>query len=158
MVTGQGANGNKYEWQSWPPDSLEGMPPKRRRLVAWGLLWFLLVGWLVGVIMEVAGVSQPWRSLLTVTGAAALFALLIRGAVLETRQLRAEGITLPSYPVTRKTLISNAVITGILWVLFAVLVIIGQPVFPLLAVLSTVWLLYLLLRWKAGQHKSPTRS
>jgi hypothetical protein len=45
------------------------------------------------------------------------------------------------------------VITGILWILFAVLVIIGQPVFPLLAVASTIWLLYLLLRWKAGQQR-----
>ncbi|TSE15042.1 hypothetical protein B1A87_003040 [Arthrobacter sp. KBS0703] len=156
MAAGTGRDGNKYEWQSWPPDSLEGIPPKRRRLVAWGLLWFLLVGWLVGVILEVAGVVQPWRSLLTVTGAAALFAPLIRGAALETRQLRAEGITLPSYPVTRKTLISNAVITGILWALFAVLVIIGQPVFPLLAVASTIWLLYLLLRWRAGQKEPRT--
>lgn len=35
MATGAGKDGNKYEWQSWPTRSLEGMPPKHRRLAAW---------------------------------------------------------------------------------------------------------------------------
>jgi hypothetical protein len=49
---------------------------------------------------------------------AAVFFPLIRAAVVETHQLRTEGIELPSYPVTRKSLISAAVITVVLWIIF----------------------------------------
>jgi hypothetical protein len=139
-------SGNKYEWQSWPSDSLEGMPPKRRRLVVWGLWWFLFLGVLLGSVLEAANVPQPWRTLLAVAGLAALFGPLIRGAMIETRKLRAEGIVLPSYPVTRKSLISSAVITAILWVIFAFLVATGRPTFPVLPIIGTIWLTYQLLR------------
>lgn len=141
-----GQNGNKYEWQSWPSDSLEGMPPKRRRLVVWGLWWFLFLGVLLGSVLDAANVPQPWRTLLAIAGIAALFGPLIRGAMIETRKLRAEGIVLPSHPVTRKSLISIAVITAILWVVFAVLVATGRPTFPLLPIVGTIWLAYQLLR------------
>ena len=141
-----------YEWQSWPPDSLEGMPPKRRRLAGWAVFWFILLGGLFGSAVESVGVPQPWRPLLVAAVLAAVFIPLIRSAVLETRQLRAEGIDLPSYPATRKTVTANAIITAILWVLFAVTVAIGQPVFPLLQIAVTIWLAYLIGRWRAGSH------
>lgn len=150
MATGAGKESNKYEWQDWPPDSLNGMPPKRRRLVVWALLSLLFVGLLLDAVLEAAGITQPWHSLLAAAVLAAVFGPLIRGAILEARQLRAEGINLPSYPVTRKTLITHAVLAGILWVLFAVTVAIGQPVFPLLPIAATIWLAYLMRRWKAG--------
>ena len=141
-----GTGGNKYEWQSWPSDSLEGMPPKRRRLVVWGLWWFLLLGALLGSALDAANVPQPWRTLLAVAGLAAVFGPLIRGAAIETRKLRAEGIVLPAYPVNRKTLISTAVITAILWIAFAFLVATGRSTFPLLPIVGTMWLGYQLLR------------
>lgn len=150
MTSEDGKDGHKYEWQSWPPDSLEGMPPKRRRLVAWGFLWFLLVGWLFGEVLEAVGIMQPWRSLLTIAGLAAIFVPLIRGAALESRQLRAEGIDLPSHPVTRKTLVTNVVITGVAWVGYAVFGATGRPLSVVLPVACTIWLLYLFRRWKAG--------
>lgn len=135
MATGAGKDSNKYEWQSWPPDSLEGMPPKRRRLVGWTMVfWFILLAGLLGYAAGAVGVAQPWRPLLVAAVLAAVFIPLIRGAVLETRQLRAEGIDLPGYPATRKTLITNAVLAGFLWALFAVTVASGQPVFPLLPI------------------------
>jgi len=147
-----GKNGKKYEWQSWPSDSLEGMPPKRRRLVVWGLWWFLFLGVLLGSVLDAANVPQPWRTLLAIAGIAALFGPLIRGAMVETRKLRAEGIVLPSYPVTRKSLISLAVITAILWVVFAFLVAAGRPTFPLLPIVGTIWLAYQLLRLRSQPH------
>ncbi|MDQ1595638.1 MAG: hypothetical protein QOH40_2194 [Arthrobacter pascens] len=153
MATGAGNDGNKYEWQSWPPDSLDGMPPERRRLVGWTMVfWFILLGGLLGYAAEAVGVAQPWRSLLVAAVLAAVFIPFIRGAVLETRQLRAEGTDLPSYPATRKTVTTNAVLTAVLWVLFAVTVAIGQPVFPLLQIAATIWLAYLIRRWRAGRH------
>ncbi|MFC9350454.1 hypothetical protein [Arthrobacter sp. NPDC057013] len=139
---------NEYEWQSWPPDSLEGMPPKRRRLVGWGLLWFLFMSWLVATVLEAAGIPEPWSSLLTAIAVVAVFGPLIRGAVQETRQLRAEGIDLPSYPVTRKSLIGNAVIVGVVWTAFGFLVASGRTAIPLLPIAGTIWLLYQLHRWK----------
>ncbi|MFC9352855.1 MULTISPECIES: hypothetical protein [Terrabacteria group] len=151
MTAEDGKDGHKYEWQSWPPDSLEGMPPKRRRLVAWGLLWFLLVGWLFGEVLEAVGMPQPWRSLLMVAGLVAVFGPLIRGASQETRQLRAEGIDLPSYPVSRKSLVTNAVITGVAWVGFAVFAAAGQPPAVVLPVACTGWLFYLFWRWRASR-------
>jgi hypothetical protein len=153
MATGAGNDGNKYEWQSWPPDSLERMPPTRRRLVGWTVVfWFILLGGLLGAAAEVASIAQPWRSLLVAAVLAGVFVPLIRGAVLETRQLRAEGIDLPGFPATRKTVITNAVLAGFLWALFAVTVAIGVPVFPLLPVAATIWLAYLIRRWRAATN------
>ena len=74
---GEGKDGNKYEWQSWPPDSLEGMPPKRRRLAGSAVFWFILLGGLVGAAAEAAGIVQPWRSLLVAGVLAAIFVPLI---------------------------------------------------------------------------------
>lgn len=152
MATGAGEDGNKYEWQSWPPDSLEGMPPKRRRLAGWALaFWFFLLAGLLGSAFEAAGVPQPWRALLVAAVLAAVFIPLIRAAVLETRQLRAEGIELPSYPVTRKSLISAAVITGVLWIIFGIAISTGQLVFPLLPIAGTAWLAFQVHRWRRRQ-------
>ena len=64
MATGAGKSDNGYEWQSWPPDSLEGMPPKRRRLTGWAIFWFIIVGSLLGSALEAFGVPEPWRSTL----------------------------------------------------------------------------------------------
>ena len=47
---------------------------------------------------------------------------------------------------TRKSLISIAVITTILWVIFAFLMATGRPVFPLLPIVGTIWLVYQVLR------------
>jgi hypothetical protein len=71
------------------------------------------------------------------------------GALIETRKLRAEGIVLPSYPITRKSLISTAVITAILWGLFAFLVATGRPTFPLLPIVATIWLAYQVFRLRS---------
>lgn len=150
-------NSYKYEWQSRPSDSLDGMPPKRRRLVVWGLWWFFLVGVLLGAALDAANVPEPCRTLLAVAALVAVFAPLIRGAVLETRELRAEGIVLPSHPVTRKSLISTAVITGILWILFVFLVVNGRLTFPLLPVMATIWLAYQWLR-RRSMHSQEDHS
>ena len=148
MATGAGKSDNRYEWQSWPPDSLEGMPPKRRRLAGWAIFWFIILGSLLGSILEAIGVPEPWRAVLVAAVLAAVFVPLIRAATLETRQLRAEGIELPSYPITRKSLISVAVITGVLWIAFAVVATSGRPVFPLVPIAGTAWLIFQGWRWK----------
>ncbi len=151
MTTGAGRDGNKYEWQSWPPDSLDGMPPKRRRLAGWAVFWLLLLGSLLGSVFEAVGVVQPWRSLFVLAVLAAVVVPLIRAAVLETRQLRAEGIEMPSYPVTRKSLISAAVITAVLWIINGVAVAMNQDqfVFPLLPIAATAWLAFQVHRWNS---------
>jgi hypothetical protein len=149
MARGNESDNIRYEWQSWPSDSLEGMPPKRRRLVGWGLLWFLLLGSVLGSVLRAAGIPEPWQSILAVVALAAVFGPLIRSAVKETQRLRAEGIDLPSYPVTRKSLITLGIITGLLWALVVVLVAIGRPVIPLLPIACTVWLAVQLRRWRA---------
>lgn len=86
---------------------------------------------------------------------AAVFVPLIRAAVLETRQLRAEGIGLPSYPVTRKSLISAAVITGVLWIIYGVAVVMSRDQFgfPLLPIGGTVWLAFQVHHWRK-RHSS----
>ncbi|ALE06213.1 hypothetical protein AL755_13295 [Arthrobacter sp. ERGS1:01] len=150
-------NGTKYDWQSRPSDSLEGMPPKRRRLVVWGLWWFFVLGLLQGAALDALDVPQPWRLLVTVAGLAAVFGPLIRGAVIEARGLRAEGIALPSYPVTPKSLISIAIITSVLWAVFAFLIAEGRPTFPLLPIIGTIWVTYNLLRLRSRQRKGTAR-
>jgi hypothetical protein len=49
---GPGNDGNKYEWQDWPAESLERMPPTRGRLLGWTVLGFLLLGSLLGSLFE----------------------------------------------------------------------------------------------------------
>lgn len=160
MSDSSAENSKKYEWQSWPPDSLDGMPPKRRRLVAWGLLWFLILGSLVGGILGAVGISEPWRSLVVAGILASILVPLIRSAVQEDRRLRREGIELPSLPVSRKSLITNSALAVVLWVVYAFWVWMSkEPVFPLLPVACTVWVAYEFGRWRnrtkevAGQRE-----
>ena len=146
-------SGTTYDWQAWPPDSLEGMPPKRRRLVVWGLWWFLLLGTLLGIALDAANIMEPWRTLLATAGLAAVFGPLIRGAMGETRKLRAEGIDPPPYSGTPKSLISAAVVTAVLWAGFVVLVLMGRPVVPVLPIVTTVWLVYQRRRLRARMQE-----
>lgn len=148
MAMGAGKSDNRYEWQSWPPDSLEGMPPKRRRLAGWAIFWLLILGSLLGSVLEAFGVPEPWRSALVAAVLAAVFVPLIRAAASEARQLRAEGIELPSYPVTRKSLIALGLVTGALWIAFAVVALSGRPVFPLVPIAGTAWLVFQVRRWR----------
>lgn len=148
MATGIGSGGNMHEWQSWPSDSLEGMPPKRKRLVVWAFLWLFLLSWLLDLGLEAAGIPQLWRSVLIGATLAAVFIPLLRAAATETRQLRAEGIDPLSHsPVTRKTLIFVSVFTVVLWIGLAGLVITtGGWVFPVTPILCTIWLAFQLHR------------
>lgn len=150
MATGAGKDGSRFEWQSWPPDSLEGMPPKRRRLAVWALFWFILLGSVVGYGLEGLGVAEPWRSLLVAAVMAAIFAPLIRGVVLEARQLRAEGVDLPSIQVTRKVLIVTAALTAVTWIVYTVGAINGEPGSLVLPIGCTIWLVFLVRRWRTG--------
>jgi hypothetical protein len=156
MATGTGSRGNKYERQSWPADSLEGMPPKRKRLVVWAFLWLFLLSWLLDLGLEAAGIPQPWRSVLIGAALAAVLIPLIRAAATETRELRAEGIDpLPHSPVTRKTLIFVSVFTVVLWIGFAGLVITtGGWVFPLTPILCTIWLAFQLHRRRTTPRRA----
>ena len=65
MTPDKGADGKSYEWQSWPADSLEGMPPKRRRLVVWVLWWLMLLSVVPEIVLDALRVPQPWRSFAT---------------------------------------------------------------------------------------------
>ncbi|MFJ5695963.1 hypothetical protein ACIP9X_19215 [Arthrobacter sp. NPDC093125] len=51
-----------------------------------------LLAHLLGSVFEAAGVGEPWRALLVLAVLAAVFVPLVRAAVVERRQLRAEGI------------------------------------------------------------------
>ena len=94
-MTSGNRDGKRYPWQSWPSDSLDGMPPKRRRLVVWALLWLIILSGVLQATLDAADIAQPWRSITYTAVLVAIFAPLIRGAVTETRALRAEGVDLP---------------------------------------------------------------
>lgn len=145
MVGGNSNDGNKYEWQSWPIDSLEGMPPKHRRLVVWGLLWVMFLNFVLRIILDALGLTEPWSSLVL----AAVFIPLIRGSASETRALRAEGVDLPAFAVTRKAVIFLAIITGVLWCVFAGLAFAGQFVFPLVPIAMTIMLAFQARQWRS---------
>ena len=149
MVPVGGNDGNKYEWQSWPSDSLEGMPPKHRRLVVWGLLWVMFLNFVLWIILDALGVTEPWSSLVLAAVLAAIFVPLVRGSASETRALRAEGIDLPAFAVTRKAVVSCAIITGLLWFAFAGLVFAGQLAFPLVPIAMTIMLVFQARSWRS---------
>ncbi|GAA2851842.1 hypothetical protein GCM10010523_10590 [Paenarthrobacter ilicis] len=150
MGTEVGKSNDKYEWQAWPADSLEGMPPKRRRLVVWGLWLFMLLSIVLSSVLEAADVPEPGRSLVVLVGVAAFFGPLLRGAIMETRQLRTEGIILPAISVTRKVLVSAAVMTTVLWIFFVILGAIGRPMNPVVPLVGTLWLAFQLLQRRSA--------
>jgi len=146
---GGGNDGNKYEWQSWPADSLEGMPPKHRRLVVWGLLWVMLLNFVMRTVLDALGIPEPWASLVLLAVLAAVFIPLIRGSASETRSLRAEGIDLPAFAVTRKAVIYLAITTCVLWFAFAVLTVAGAFAFPLVPIALTIMLVVQARQWRS---------
>jgi hypothetical protein len=133
---GGGNDGNKYEWQSWPADSLEGMPPKHRRLVVWGLLWVMLLNFVMRTVLDA-------------------LVPMIRGSASETRSLRAEGIDLPAFAVTRKAVIYLAITTCVLWFAFAVLTVAGAFAFPLVPIALTIMLVVQARQWRSGGSVPP---
>lgn len=152
MTSGGGDGGSRYEWQSWPSDSLEGMPPKRRRLVVWGLLWLMVLNFVLRIALDAAGIPEPWLSLVFATVLAAVFVPLVRGATAETRALRAEGVDLPAFVMTRKALIVFSVIAGLQWVAFAVLVFLYEFAFPLVPIAWTILLAFQGRQWSSLPH------
>jgi hypothetical protein len=144
----RGDDGKKYEWQSWPADSLEGMPPKRRRLVVWVLWWLIILSGVLQVALDAAEILPPWRSFAYAVVVVSIFVPLIRGAVDETRALRAEGVDVPTYTVTRKTLISFSVLTCVLWIVFAVVAFLGKWYVPMAPIACIAWLVVMVRRWR----------
>lgn len=149
MTSESGDGGKRYAWQSWPSDSLEGMPPKRRRLVVWGMLWLFLLSSLLQSVLGAVGMPEPWRSVLLAAALAAVFIPLIRGATTETRALRAEGIDMPAFVITRKSLIVLSVITAVFWVVFAVLAFLGEFTSLLVPIAWTVLLAFQARQWRS---------
>ncbi|MEZ2388342.1 hypothetical protein AB6813_02120 [bacterium RCC_150] len=149
MEGGAGRAGNKYDWQSCPPDSLDGMPPKRRRLVVWGMLWFYVLGAIVAGVVHFLGVPEPWQTLLVAIVIAVVFWRLVKGAAVEERQLRAEGIELPEIFTTRKSLLLNGALILTLWVAYGVAAWMTHAlVVPLLPVVGTMLVIYQYTRWR----------
>jgi hypothetical protein len=77
MTSGTSGDRKRYEWQSWPSDSLEGMPPKRRRLVVWVLWWLIILSVVPEIVLDALRVPQPWRSFAYTAVVVAIFAPLI---------------------------------------------------------------------------------
>lgn len=71
---------------------------------------------------------------------------------METRQLRAEGVDLRTFAVTRRSLIAFTVFTAALWILAAVLSVAGEPALPLLPILCSVWLAVQIRSHRAQLH------
>jgi hypothetical protein len=95
VTAGKGEDEKRYEWQPWPSDSLDGMPPRRRRLVVWALWWLMLLSVVPEIALDALRVPQTWRSFAYAAVVLAIFTPLIRRAVDETRALRAEGVDVP---------------------------------------------------------------
>jgi hypothetical protein len=125
------------------------MPPKRRRLVVWALLWLMGLNIVLRIALDAVGIPEPWLSLVFAAVLAAVFVPLVRGAITETRALRAEGVDMPAFVMTRKALTVLSIITGVLWVVFAVLAFLGESVFPLVPIAWTVFLAFQARQWRS---------
>jgi hypothetical protein len=106
--------GESREAPRWPADSLEGMPPKRKRLIVWGLLGYFLLQF-IAIGLRAAGLPRVVTMLVVVAAVAAIFIPLGRAAWLELQQQRAEGLEPPPKPVTKRSLIVLAVFNVIFW-------------------------------------------
>jgi hypothetical protein len=104
------------------------------------------------VALDAAEILPPWRSFAYAVVVVSIFVPLIRGAVSETRALRTEGVDVPTYTVTRKTLISFSVLTCVLWVVFAILAFFGESYTPLAPIACTIWLAVMVGHWRTMPH------
>lgn len=62
---GEGGNCRKRRVTDCPRSrrcSLEGMPPKRRRPVFWGLLWVMDLNFIRRIVLDALGIAEPWSS------------------------------------------------------------------------------------------------
>ncbi|WP_229992206.1 hypothetical protein [Arthrobacter sp. Bi26] len=100
-------------------------------------------------VLGAVGMPEPWRSVLLAAALAAVFIPLIRGATTETRALRAEGIDMPAFVITRKSLIVLSVITAVFWVVFAVLAFLGEFTSLLVPIAWTVLLAFQARQWRS---------
>jgi hypothetical protein len=106
--------GNSGQDRQWPADSLEGMPPKRKRFIVWVLLaWFLFP--FPGMVLRAAGLPDFATTLVVTAAVAAIFIPLGRAAWQELQQRRAEGLEPPPKPVTKGTLIFLVIFNVVVW-------------------------------------------
>jgi hypothetical protein len=150
MTSDNHATGPKDDWRAWPPESLEGMPPKRRRLAGWALAWLFLILPLLGIALQAAGLSEGLSRLLAFGAAAVFLVPMVRAVHRETRQLRAEGNAFPFRAATRKDLVAAGVITAVLWVAFVLLLVLTdeRPI-PVVPIAASAWLIYQVRRRRA---------
>jgi type VI protein secretion system component VasF len=132
------------EARRWSADSLEGMPPRKRRLIVWALFWLFPLGMITGWILRWIGLPPLAASLSFAALTAAIFIPLGRAACLELRQRRAEGLEPPPRPVTRKAFIIAVVLIILMWIGYGLLMASDpRPVFPFLPVLITGYVAFL---------------
>ncbi|MFJ6001846.1 hypothetical protein [Arthrobacter sp. NPDC092385] len=131
----------------------KSMHPARRRLIIAIVVWALVVRTLILVIAEALGISRTCSELLSIALFLAVFIPLSVAAARELTDLRRQGLEpLPQIP-TRRSLIGFGVSTVLFWGFFGWLVIWSDRfVFPLLPILSTIFLIVAIRRYHlAGQ-------
>jgi hypothetical protein len=138
--------------QRWPADSLEGMPPKKRRLIVWALLWFFPLETVAALILRWSGLSSFATSLGVTVLTAAIFIPLGRAACLELQQRRAEGLEPPPRPVSRKAFIIAVVLGVLMWVCYWLLMASDpRPILPIMPFLITGYVAF--LGWRRHTQK-----
>lgn len=135
-------------WRARPPDSLDGMPPKRRRLVGWALGWYILAIPGLSLLRE-SPLPALVASLILAAVTAGVFIPLVVAERSETRRLRAAGLLPVPRPVTRRSLITLGCMAGVLWTAaIVVMVFRSELLVPLLPLAVTVYFGVEVKRWR----------
>lgn len=123
--------------------------PARRRLIIVAVIWVLVIRTLVLVGADLLGIPDIWATIINVSLFLAIFTPLSLLAVKELNEARRRGDEPPPQIPTGRSLLALAVITALFWALVFWLVhSTGEFIFPLLPIISTVWLFVNIRRYR----------
>jgi hypothetical protein len=127
------------------------MPPKRRRLFGWALVWYFLIG-IVTSVIGLTGLSRSASAVIALLASAVAFLPLIRAERQEREELKANGYQRETPPVSRKSLFLLTTLTALLWAGAAALMTFRQEfLVPVVPAVLTVLVVLRYRQWSRGQ-------
>lgn len=130
------------------PTKTKPLYPGRRCLIIAAVIWVLIIRTLILVAADALRIPDIWTTVVSTSLFLAVFIPLALAAIKELNDARKRGDEpLPQIP-TRRSLIAFGIFTILFWALAVWFVLSsGDVVFPLLPILSTIWLVVSIRRY-----------
>jgi hypothetical protein len=135
------------------PEKTKPACPARTRLIIAAVVWAVFIRTGLSLAMDALELAPIWRIIIGTSIFLAIFIPMTLAAVRELSAARERGDTPPAPTPSRRAVIGWGVFTALFWALMIWLVAsTGEYVFPLMPLISTIWLVVQIRRYRRAQR------